>query len=168
MLASGLAGDTIINSGFTDQLSHKALLDAGRRARSLSRAALTDALIEVRAHTRAYVLGLPESALWPPVARGINPPLWECAHIGWFAEWWCVRGAYNVDTDVGTDTPDGGTTADRPSLWQAADAMLNSNTMAHDERWNLALLTRDSTTRYLDESLAAVLSSLASDRKSVV
>ena len=115
---------------------------------------MTDALVAVRKHTRDFVLGLPESALWPPVARGINPPLWECAHIGWFAEWWCVRDAYN--------TADGATAADKPSLWQAADAMLNSNTMAHDERWNLALLTRGSTTAYLDDTLAAVLSSLAS------
>ena len=154
LLASGLAGDTIINSGFTDQLSHKARLDDGHHARLLGRTALANALIEIRQHTRDFVLGLPESVLWPPVARGINPPLWECAHIGWFAEWWCVRGAYN--------TADGDTVADKTSLWREADAMLNSNTTAHDERWNLALLTPESTVRYLDDTLAAVLSSLAS------
>ena len=148
----------MINSGFTNQLSHKTLSEAGRdfgnNARSLGRAALADQLSSLRKYTRDFVLGLPESALLPPIARGINPPLWECAHVGWFAEWWCVRGTYN--------TPDGGTAADYPSLWQAADAMLNSNRLAHDDRWNLALLTRTSTVAYLDDTMAAVLSSLAS------
>lgn len=157
LLASGLAGDTIINSGFTDQLSHKGRFDAGRgfgeSARSLGRAALTDALTQLRSHTRHFVLSLPESALLPPLHRGINPPLWECAHVGWFAEWWCVRDAYN--------TAEGATTADQPSLWQAADTMLNSNTMAHNDRWNLAYLTRESTVHYLDETQNAVLSTLA-------
>ncbi len=151
----------MINSGFTNQLSHTALLDVGRgvdksvgtNARTLGRAALADALIELRAYTRDFVLGLAETALWPPVARGINPPLWECAHIGWFAEWWCVRDPYN--------TIDGTTAANKPSLWHAADAMLNSNTMAHDDRWNLALLTRKSTVAFLDDTLAEVLSALA-------
>ncbi len=119
----------------------------------MARAALADALTQLRSHTRDFVLGLPESALLPPLHRGINPPLWECAHVGWFAEWWCVRDAYN--------TPDGETKADLPSLWRAADAMLNSNTMAHDDRWNLALLTRESTVKYLDDTLNAVLSTLA-------
>ena len=100
LLASGLAGDTIINSGFTDQLSHKARFAAGsgsgKSARTLGRAALAEALTQLRGHTRDFVLGLPESALLPPLHRGINPPLWECAHVGWFAEWWCVRGAYNT------------------------------------------------------------------------
>ena len=156
LLASGLAGDTIINSGFTDQLSHKAQLDAGRDfgkgARSLGRAALVGALLQLRSHTRDFVLSLPHSAFVPAIHHGINPPLWECAHIGWFSEWWCVRGAYN--------TTDGATVSDKPSLWAAADAMLNSNTLAHDDRWSLALLTRESTVEYLDKTLYAVLSSL--------
>ena len=112
-------------------------------------------LTQLRSHTRDFVFALPESAVLPPLHRGINPPLWECAHVGWFAEWWCVRGAYN--------TPDGASTADLPSLWPAADAMLNSNTMAHDERWNLALLTPESTVDYLDATLNSVLSTLASE-----
>ncbi len=128
--------------------------EPGDNARTLGRAALSGALIELRGYTRNFVLQLADSALWPPIARGINPPLWECAHVGWFAEWWCARNAYN--------TTDGRTIADLPSLWQAADPMLNSNVMAHDDRWDLALLTRASTVAYLDDTLAAVLSSLAS------
>ena len=131
-----------------------ARIDAGLSARTLGRVALAEALKGLRKYTRDFVLGLPESALWPPVTQGINPPLWECAHVGWFAEWWCVRGAYN--------TPDGSTTSDLPSLWQDADAMLNSSVMAHDDRWDLALLTRASTIAYLDDTMAAVLSSLTS------
>ncbi len=91
--------------------------NSGNRARTLGSAALAEALIELRKFTRDFVLGIPESALWPAI----------------------------------------------PSLWQDADAMLNSNVMAHDERWNLSLLTRASTVTYLDNTLAAVLSSLASE-----
>ncbi len=119
----------------------------------MGRTALADALTLMRGRTRAFVVSLPESALLPPLHHGINPPLWECAHVGWFAEWWCVRDAYN--------TADGETRADVPSLWHAADAMLNSNEMGHDDRWNIPLLTRESTVHYLDETLSAVLSTLA-------
>lgn len=144
----------MINSGFTEQLSHRAHIGAGQSARTLDGAALASALIKLRKLTRDFVVKLPDAALWPPVENGINPPLWECAHIAWFAEWWCVRGAHT--------TSSGDTVAAQPSLWDAADAMLNSNTLAHDARWHLDPLTRESTLHYLDASLVAVLSSLAS------
>ncbi|MBL8309077.1 MAG: SUMF1/EgtB/PvdO family nonheme iron enzyme [Burkholderiales bacterium] len=138
--------------GFTGQLSHSALLTIGQTARYLDNASLREALTAVRAFSRSYVEQLPERGLCPPYQRGINPPLWECAHAAWFAEWWCVRRAYN--------TVAGATVADTASCWADADAMFNSNLIAHDARWRLPQLTRRSARDYMDDAHAAVLDAL--------
>lgn len=130
--------------GFTAEISHT--------ARALTGDALSTALQTVRGHTRRFIETLPEPCLTPPLHVTVNPPLWECAHVAWFAEWWCLRGAHK--------TPSGDTVATRPSLWAAADAMLNSNSIAHDARWQLPLLTRASTLAYMDATQDAVLAAL--------
>lgn len=130
--------------GFTEELSHN--------ARTLAGDALSAVLQTVRAFTRELVESLPEEHLTPPLVATINPPLWECAHAAWFSEWWCVRDAYN--------TPDGQSIAARDSLWIDADAMLNSNVIAHDARWQLPLLTRRATLTYMDMTQDAVLTKL--------
>jgi gamma-glutamyl hercynylcysteine S-oxide synthase len=140
------------NLGFTPQLSHTVLIDTGRRARSFGRAKLGEQLAAVRRYLREYVASLTEAQLQPPMATGINPPLWEAAHVAWFAEWWCVRDAYN--------TEDGETRADIPSLWADCDHFLNSNLIAHNARWRLPQVTRAATLDYLDRSLDATLSRL--------
>ena len=139
--------------GFTQQLSHTDLPAAGGAARTLRAATLRSALEEVRRLTRDFVLGMDERALAPPYQRGINPPLWECAHAAWFAEWWCVRDAVN--------TADGHTVALRPSLWNEADALFNSNVIAHEARWQLPQLTRERALGYMDATHDAVLAALA-------
>lgn len=106
----------------------------------------------MRALLREFVLDLHESQLWPPHIATINPPLWEAAHVAWFAEWFCVRDAYN--------TADGQTRADVASIWPESDAFLNSNTITHAARWHLPQLTRASTLNFLDRSLEATLRAL--------
>jgi ergothioneine biosynthesis protein EgtB len=138
---------------FTAQLSHSELIAAGGAARSLNRAQLGDALIAIRGYARDFVLAISDDAVSLPYRTGINPPLWECAHAAWFAEWWCVRRAYNL--------PSGETTADIASIWSEADTLFNSNAIAHEARWRLPALTRDSALRYMDETQTAVLSALA-------
>lgn len=130
--------------GFMTELSHN--------ARSLRGDALRQVMHSVRELTRAHVESLPDPALSPPLVASINPPLWECAHVAWFAEWWCVRGGHN--------TASGETVADRPSLWADADTMLNSNVIAHDARWDLPQLTRASTLAYMDATQESVLAAL--------
>lgn len=139
--------------GFTVQLSHTDLIEAGARARSLNRSQLAEALADVRAYSRNFVQSAADAVLSPPRQAGINPPLWECAHAAWFAEWWCVRGAYNL--------PSGESVADRPSRWSDADAILNSNAIAHAMRWQLPQLTRASSLEYMDATQREVLSALA-------
>lgn len=138
--------------GFMQQLSHTALFDVGSRARHFNRAEMAAQLIRLRAYLRDFVTGLSDAQIAPPSIAAINPPLWEAAHVAWFAEWWCVRDAYN--------TADGETRADRESVWVDCDAFLNSNDIPHDARWNVPQLTRAATLDYLDRSLALTLAAL--------
>ncbi len=140
--------------GFMQQLSHTALIETGLRARSLGRAEVGAQLVTLRACLCEFVATLTDAQLAPPVNASVNPPLWEAAHVAWFAEWWCVRDAYN--------TADGDTRADTPSLWPACDGFLNSNLIAHEARWCLPNLTRGETMDYLNRSLAATLARLDS------
>lgn len=119
----------------------------------LDAAALRQTLEAVRTLTRNHVLSMDAQALAPPYQRGINPPLWECAHAAWFAEWWCVRGAFN--------TVDGRTVAARASCWDEADALFNSNVIAHEARWRLPQLTRERALAYMDATQSAVFDALA-------
>ena len=139
--------------GFTPQLSHTDVLATGHAARMLDAAALRHTQQAMRALTRDYVQTMDAPALTPPYQRGINPPLWECAHAAWFAEWWCVRGAFN--------TADGRTVAARPSCWDEADALFNSNVIAHEARWQLPQLTRERALAYMDATQDAVFAALA-------
>ena len=140
------------NLGFTLQLSHNAMIETGLRARAFNRAEIGGQLVALRRSLREFTAALTEAQLAPPVIATVNPPLWEAAHIAWFAEWWCVRDAYN--------TADGDTRAELASLWADCDHFLNSNLIAHATRWHLPTVTRAATLDYLDRSLAATLARL--------
>jgi gamma-glutamyl hercynylcysteine S-oxide synthase len=137
--------------GFTDELSHSDARSIGRAARSFNAKQIGEQLIRLRAYLRAHIAALSDTQLKPPIIATINPPLWEAAHVAWFAEWWCVRDAYNVGD---------ATRADKSSVWEGCDAFLNSNTIAHEARWRLPQLTRAATLDYLDCSLALTLDRL--------
>ena len=134
------------------QLSHTALFDVGSRARHFNRAETAAQLLRLRAYLRHFVSTLSDVQMLPPKLPTLSPPLWEAAHVAWFAEWWCVRDAYN--------TLDGQTRADRESVWVNGDTFLNSNDIAHGARWNLPQLTRAATLDYLDRSLALTIAAL--------
>jgi gamma-glutamyl hercynylcysteine S-oxide synthase len=138
--------------GFTNELSHNDTVALGRAARAFNGAQICEQLLRLRKYLRDFVVNIAEPQLRPPVQPNLNPPLWEAAHIAWFAEWWCVRGAYN--------TPTGETRAGQPSIWRDCDAFLNSNVIAHKERWRLPQLTRAATLDYLDRSLSITLNAL--------
>ena len=128
------------------------MFDVGSRARHFNRAETAAQMVRLRAYLRDFVATLSDAQIAPPVLGALNPPLWEAAHVAWFAEWWCVRDAYN--------TADGETRADGHSAWVDCDAFLNSNLIAHDARWQLPQLTRGATLDYLDRSLALTLAAL--------
>ncbi len=140
------------NLGFTPQLSHTAVIAVGIAARQYGRAGLHAQLIALRGTLHHFIASLSDAQLTPPVIATISPPLWEAAHVAWFAEWWCVRGGYNV--------ANGETRADRDSVWTDCDGFLNSNLIAQHARWHLPQLTRAATLDYLDRSLALTLAAL--------
>jgi iron(II)-dependent oxidoreductase len=75
-----------------------------------------------------------ERELGPRIAI-VNPPRWEIGHVGWFQEWWCLRGARE----------------ERASILPNADRLYNSATVAHDTRWELPLPSFCETLAYRDE-----------------
>lgn len=84
-----------------------------------------------------------ERELGPKLAI-VNPPRWEVGHVGWFQEWWCLRGASEA----------------RPSILPNADRLYNSATVAHGTRWSLPLPAFGQTLAYRDEVLERVVARL--------
>ena len=75
-----------------------------------------------------------ERELGPKLAI-VNPPRWEIGHVGWFQEFWCLRGG----------------TEDRAPIVPNADRLYNSATVPHDTRWELPLPSFAETLAYRDE-----------------
>jgi len=94
--------------------------------------------------------GYSQAAQVPRLAI-LNPPLWELGHIAWFAEWFVLREARSSRPDD----------ASGPSLLARGDALFDSNTVAHDTRWQLDLPAPDAMKSYCVEVLDKIRSRLA-------
>jgi iron(II)-dependent oxidoreductase len=102
--------------------------------------ALARALREARERTRRVVDDLAgERELGPQMAI-VNPPRWEVGHVGWFQEFWCLRGG----------------SEERASILPNADALYNSATVPHATRWDLPLPSFQETLDYRDDVLDLV------------
>lgn len=101
-----------------------------------------------------YELHLP--GLQVPRAAGLNPPLWELGHIGWFQDFWLRR--FEACHQGPQADPDGPRRA--PSRL-GADALYNSSQVSHDSRWQLPLPDADHTRADLADQLQASLALLA-------
>jgi EgtB-related family protein len=94
-----------------------------------------------RSHTRRVADDLTgERELGPKLAI-VNPPRWEVGHVGWFQEFWCLRGG---SEEVASILPN-------------ADALYNSATVPHATRWSLPLASFADTIAYRDEVLERVI-----------
>jgi iron(II)-dependent oxidoreductase len=101
--------------------------------RQMEPRALDAALQDARRHTLGLYdalagAGYGQAAQVPRLAI-LNPPLWELGHIAWFAEWFVLREAESSRPGD----------AIGPSLLARGDALFDSNTVAHDSRWQLDL-----------------------------
>ncbi len=104
---------------------------------------LTAALIDARARTLALVEGLSEQQLTGPVISTVNPLRWEIAHAAYFHEFWVLRHL-------------GKRQAIRPDV----DALFDSISIPHADRWQLPLPDVGDTFTYMDEVLQAELAQL--------
>ena len=105
---------------------------------------LATRLRRAREHTRRVADDLRgERELGPKLAI-VNPPRWEVGHVGWFQEFWCLRGG----------------SEERASILPNADALYNSATVPHDARWTLPLPSFSDTLAYREEVLARLVRDL--------
>jgi len=101
-------------------------------------------LKKAREHTRRVADDLAGEREFGPQLAIVNPPRWEVGHVGWFQEFWCLRGG----------------SEERASILPNADRLYNSATVPHDARWGLPLPSFADTVAYRDEVLERVVRGL--------
>lgn len=111
--------------------------------------ALIADLKDSRERTLALIDDLNSQQLIGPMLDTVNPLLWEIGHTAYFYEFWILRGLHGAD-----------------SFLENADALYDSINIAHNDRWDLPLLTLDETKNYMQQVLDAVIKVLQSDNVS--
>lgn len=122
-------------------------------ARRLAGAALAAALRDSRTRTLSLLGDLDDAQWQVPQRAGLNPPAWELGHVGWFAEFWTLRGPHRVDAD-------GRVLAARPPRHAGPDEVFDSSVLPHAGRWKLALPTRGELKDRLQAQLHASLEAM--------
>jgi iron(II)-dependent oxidoreductase len=98
-------------------------------------------LRNAREHTRRVADDLCGAREFGPKLAIVNPPRWEVGHVGWFQEYWCLRGG----------------SEECASILPNADSLYNSATVPHATRWSLPLPSFADTLAYRDEVLDRVI-----------
>ncbi len=127
-------------------------------ARRLAGDTLAAALRDSRATTLARTLDLDDVAWRVPQQPGVNLVAWELGHLGWFAEFWILRGPHSIDAAGFVD-------ASRPPRWSGADAVFDSARLAHADRWRVALHSRDELVATLGAQLEGCVDAIAHDER---
>lgn len=104
-------------------------------ARALQGAELLAALAAARAATFAATLDLTDEQWRVPYHPGIQPTAWDLAHVGWFAEFWLLRGPHRIGID-------GFVAADGTPPVFGLDERYDSARIAHRTRWEMPLFSR--------------------------
>jgi len=107
-------------------------------------ALITD-LKDARLRTLQLIAGLNQQQLIGPMLDTVNPLLWEIGHTAYFYELWILRELHGDDAFLSN-----------------ADQLFNSMTIAHNDRWDLPLLTLDETKTYMQKVLDRVIHYLQS------
>ncbi|HEP6427395.1 TPA: SUMF1/EgtB/PvdO family nonheme iron enzyme [Burkholderia cenocepacia] len=124
----------------------------GVAARSINKFALVEAFSDSHRRTWDILRDLSLSRWQVRYDPGINPPLWEYAHIAWFTEHWVLREPRRDAS--------GRLTASRPSMLADADRFFDSMRVAHKDRWHLPLPTLAGVRDYVDAVLERVLAAI--------
>jgi iron(II)-dependent oxidoreductase len=105
---------------------------------------LVESLRAARDRTRRVADELAGEREFGPQLAIVNPPRWEVGHVGWFQEFWCLRGG----------------SEERDSILPNADALYNSATVPHGARWTLPLPSFPETLAYREQVLDRVVRSV--------
>ena len=105
--------------------------------------ALIDDLKDARQRTLELVDGLDQQQIIGPRLDMVNPLLWEIGHVAYFHELWTLRHIDGAD-----------------SLLDNADELYDSINIAHEDRWDLPLLSLDDTKTYMQQVLDAEIKRL--------
>jgi iron(II)-dependent oxidoreductase len=95
---------------------------------------------DARDRTLELVADLTDEQMLGPLLPIINPLWWEIGHVAWFTEYWALRRSRQ-----------------RPSIRPHADALYDSASVPHDDRWTLPLPSRAETLDYLERVRHLVL-----------
>ncbi|MGB9149236.1 MAG: selenoneine synthase SenA [Burkholderiales bacterium] len=125
----------------------------GIAARQMDKRAVAMALEDAHEFTWDTLSDLAAEQWRVPYQAGINPPLWEYGHVGWFYEWWILR---DVRSEPGMQS-----TPSYPSMLENADGLFDSNKIAHADRWHLDLPDLKSIREYRRAVQADVLQKLS-------
>lgn len=109
---------------------------------------LLAAFDEARAATLGVATVLDDTQWRPPYHPGVQPVAWDLLHIGWFAEFWLLRGPHRLDLD-------GTVRAARHERITGPDEQLDSARIGHRARWDLPLPDREGVFDRLQRQLLA-------------
>jgi len=125
----------------------------GDAARRINKFGLDAAFADAHRRTWAILQDLSPSQWQVRYDPGINPPLWEYAHVAWFTEHWVLR-----DPHPGAG---GRLVASLPSMLDNADRFFDSSRVPHTDRWKLALPPLGEVRGYVAAVLERARASLA-------
>jgi len=103
-------------------------------------------LKDTRQRTLELIDDLNSQQLIGPMLDTVNPLLWEIGHTAYFYEFWILRSLHGAD-----------------SFLDNADALYDSINIAHNDRWDLPLLTLEETKTYMQQVLSGVIDVLQSN-----
>jgi iron(II)-dependent oxidoreductase len=94
---------------------------------------LIEQMQDAHRRTMALIDALSPDEMIGPRLATVNPLLWEIGHAAYFYEYWILRQHLG-----------------HPPALAQADALYDSITIAHDDRWDLPLPKLDETLSYVD------------------
>ncbi|NOQ90468.1 MAG: ergothioneine biosynthesis protein EgtB [Gammaproteobacteria bacterium] len=100
-------------------------------------------LKDARQRTLKLVDKLDQQQIIGPQLDTVNPLLWEIGHVAYFYEFWILR---HLDA--------------KASFLSNADELYDSINIAHEDRWDLPLLSLHETKAYMQQVMDAVISRL--------
>jgi len=126
------------------------------RMRKADKGLLSLALMDARNQTLRWVgaceAALGGEALTVPVQSGINPPLWEIGHIGWFQEYWIARNLQRQRGEACDPTH-----SKLASILPEADLCFDPAGVPPASRWTIALPELQTLKQYLFDTLETTL-----------